>query len=152
MKPRSTFVKVLLSSLALTVGAIGLTAGDDDATEAPTAAVTPIFTEAQAEAGASVYQQSCVACHFSELEGDNFAAPLAGRSFLNYWSGRTIEQFHTYTKTQMPLGNAGSLSDEAYSQVIAFILAYNGFPAGATELPDDATELADVTFGIPDEE
>lgn len=146
---RAKFVKSTLVSLALVFGAIALSESEDAAEAAAVAAETPIYTEEQAEVGAGVYQQSCVACHFSELQGDDFAAALAGRNFLNYWSGRTVEEFHSYIKTFMPLGAGGTLSDEAYAAVVAYILHYNEFPAGETELPENPAELAGATFGNP---
>ncbi|HEY6343396.1 MAG TPA: hypothetical protein VIY49_18020 [Bryobacteraceae bacterium] len=75
---------------------------------------TRIFTEAQAEAGRTAYQSTCVLCHTPSLQGrrgesgeipalsslpDNiqnvikqaggFVPPLAGLDFLNHWGSRT---------------------------------------------------------------
>lgn len=151
MQKGSNFKLVVLIGILSILGAVGLAKDDEVATEI-IAAEVPVYTSAQAEAGYAVYQQSCDSCHFNELQGDNFAAPLAGRSFLNYWSGRTLEQFLDYVRTQMPLGSPGSISDEAYAQVVAYILEYNGFPDGDSELATDPQELSGIVFGRPDVE
>ena len=111
-----------------------------------------MFTTEQDEAGATVYQQSYATFHFAQLQGDDFAAALAGNNFRNYWSGRSLQQFLEYVRTQMPLGMPGTLSDEAYAEVVAYILDYNGYPAGEMELPTDPAELAHVHFGTLDAE
>jgi hypothetical protein len=46
--------------------------------------------------------------------------------------------------TQMPVNNPGSLSKNQYTQVLAFILAKNGYPAGS--VPLDAAHLDQVAL------
>jgi cytochrome c len=75
---------------------------------------TRVFTEAQAEAGRTAYQSTCVLCHTPSLQGrkgepgevpavsslpdsmqnvikqaGGFVLPLAGPDFLNHWGSRT---------------------------------------------------------------
>ena len=145
-----TRTSIIIASAALVFASVALTQGQEEAVTAATAATTPIYTLEQAENGETVYRQSCQACHHNELQGDDFAAALSGRNFINYWSGRTVESFMTYTKSQMPLGTPESLSDETYAEVIAYILNYNDYPAGDTELSYDFEALADIEFGRPD--
>jgi hypothetical protein len=46
----------------------------------------------------------------------------------------------------MPLGNAGSLSPEDYTDIIAYVLKVNQFPAGSNELKTDSTALKAITI------
>lgn len=150
MKRHKSITNIIIASTALVLASVSLTQGQEEAeAAAATAATTPIYTLEQAELGETGYRQSCQACHHSELQGDDFAAALSGRNFINYWSGRTIEHFMTFTKTQMPLGAPGSLSDETYAEIVSYILHYNGYPAGDTELSYDSEALADLEFGRP---
>ena len=42
----------------------------------------------------------------------------------------------------MPENNPGSLTDQEYVDVIAYMLSFNGMPAGDDELPPDPQSLA----------
>jgi alcohol dehydrogenase (cytochrome c) len=93
------------------------------------------YTQAQARAGAQVYSDSCSVCHGSKLQGG--AAPaLKGTSFaesLNTAFPQTIKLYEVIS-TLMPVNNPGSLSKEQYTDVLAFILSENRYPAGSTAL------------------
>ena len=45
-----------------------------------------------------------------------------------------------------PAGEPGSLSDETYANILAYILLSNGFEAGSDPLPADSASLADLTI------
>lgn len=83
----------------------------------------------QVERGAAVYRASCGFCHGAELQGSGFPA-LTGPAFAQRWDGRPLGELFTFVKTSMPLGQAGSLTDEAYADVVAFILSHNGVEPG----------------------
>lgn len=149
MKPFRRFAVVPLICLLLGVALVYAQAE----VAGPTAVDTPVFTAEQALLGAEVYRQNCQMCHHAGLQGDSFAATLAGSFFINRWAERPVLQLATFLKTQMPYGAGGSLSDEAYAQVIAFILDFNGYPAGETEFPLDLAELPEgLVFGVPEAE
>jgi mono/diheme cytochrome c family protein len=101
------------------------------------AAALPVEA-AQVEAGAAVFAQSCAACHGAELQGLGSFPTLAGDAFRTAWADKTLGELHTYVRTAMPLGAGGSLSDEAYAAVVAFLLARNGVEPG--ERPFDPTQ------------
>jgi mono/diheme cytochrome c family protein len=48
--------------------------------------------------------------------------------------GDSVGQALTFVSTQMPAGDPGSLSTAEYDDIVAYILARNGHPAGATAL------------------
>jgi mono/diheme cytochrome c family protein len=96
----------------------------------------------QVEHGAAVYRTSCGFCHGAELQGSGFPA-LTGPAFAERWDGRPLGELLTFVRTSMPLGQAGSLTDEAYADVVAFILSHNGVEPG--DVPFTGTEDAAST-------
>lgn len=107
----------------------------------PAAASQPpaLYTLAQAKAGEAVFEAQCVACHGTNLQGT--AAPsVAGTDFLttaekDQWSLAIIRYL---VFTNMPKSAPGSLSPTQYTDVLAFLLASNCYPAGNTPLPQTA--------------
>ena len=92
------------------------------------------YTAAQAEAGRAVYQSSCSGCHGADLTGQNNASALAGGLFMSSWGDRTTSDLVSFLEGAMPPSNPGGLGEQAYVNVAAFILDYNGAPAGAQPL------------------
>src|SRR5215468_8925108 len=92
------------------------------------------YTEAQAAAGRSAYQANCAGCHLPNLGGRNEAPQLAGSGFMRAWGGRTTGDLLAYLKSTMPPGNPGSLSQEVYVNLVAFLLQANGAMAGSRPL------------------
>jgi alcohol dehydrogenase (cytochrome c) len=93
------------------------------------------YTESQAAAGKQVYSRQCAECHGSNLQGQAGPA-LAGPKFASNlrYSKMSAQQLFDFIKTRMPPNAPGSLSDEYYRQVVAYILSRNGHPAGSTPL------------------
>ncbi len=92
-----------------------------------------LFTAPQAAAGRSDYLSACSACHGAALQGvtgpslvgQDFAAPADHYSlalvFTNLWEGT-------------PAGAPDSLSKSEYVDIMAYLMARNGYPAGGTAL------------------
>src|SRR5258706_15779037 len=103
------------------------------------------YTKEQAQAGVQIYSETCSVCHGSRLQGG--AAPaLTGAAFAQSLKTTytTTSALFALISTQMPVNNPGSLSKEQYTQVLAFILAKNGYPVGSTPL--DAAHLDEVAL------
>lgn len=96
-----------------------------------------VYTDAQAERGRESYQQTCVACHRDDLRGDNTAPSLVGESFLFLWGDMEVGELSARIQKVMPPERPGSLSPQTYTDIVAFILQKNEFPAGERELPVD---------------
>ena len=96
------------------------------------------FTSEQASSGWSVYGVQCEDCHGPALEGMVHAPPLAGVDFLNSWAGRTTDEMFAYLRDEMPPGQAGALSDQAYLGLVAYLLEANGAVPGERTLAVDA--------------
>ena len=95
-----------------------------------------LFTQAQAERGKPLYAQHCASCHGQSLEGTP-SSPLAGERFMAKWNDRTLDELYYITKLQMPYGKPDSLSVQQYLDIVAFMLASNGYAAGPRELAAD---------------
>lgn len=91
-----------------------------------------IYTEAQAVSGRAVYEQWCGSCHGPTLGGGaNQGAPvLKGAKFMDAWREDNLESFYLKTKNTMPRRSEKTLTEKETIDVVSFILAENGFPAG----------------------
>ena len=109
---------------------------------------TPTYTSAQAEAGRSAYQASCASCHLPELGGRNEAPPLAGSNFMSAWGARSTSDLLTLIRSTMPPGNRGSLSEETYVNLVAFLLEANGaLPGNQSLTPATRSPIGSVATG-----
>jgi len=107
-----------------------------------------VFTADQAAQGKTVFENKCLTCHGAELNGGEMAPPLAGGMFISNWSGQSLGDLFTRIHTTMPQNDPGSLNNAEVTQVMAYILSFNQFPAGSTALPSDETALGQI--GITD--
>ena len=94
------------------------------------------FTLEQVDRGQYEFSVVCEECHStSEFRGQNFEFS---------WRRRTAWDFYRTVTQTMPENAPGSLMDEQYVDVIAYILEMNGFEPGDAELP--ATKAAREQF------
>jgi S-disulfanyl-L-cysteine oxidoreductase SoxD len=93
-----------------------------------------VYTAAQAERGVESYRERCASCHGVDLRGDSHAVGLQGIGFMFIWEGRTLGELYEKMRNSMPADRPRSLTDETYADILAFILQFNKFPAGDTEL------------------
>jgi mono/diheme cytochrome c family protein len=106
-----------------------------------------VFTDTQAKRGEAAYQGNCAACHGKTLQATNPDAPsLTLPSFGLSWHKRTVADLFTLMRTTMPLGAGGSLSDPEYLDILAFILKFNGYPAGERELGPEVERLGQIVI------
>ena len=102
------------------------------------------YTAEQAIRGKTAYAESCAACHGPTLTGGDSAPPLAGSNFLNNWNNTSTADLFARIHDTMPAQDPGSLSGKTVSDIEAFILQTNGFPAGATPLATDPQLIGDT--------
>lgn len=111
-----------------------------------------VFTAEQAGRGQLAYTGPCDRCHGYKLDGaaddpDMLPAPpIAGAKFLRKWDGRPLAALFEYTRATMPSNNPGYLTEGEVTDIIAFMLASSGAPAGATELPRNTEALANISL------
>ena len=100
-----------------------------------TAANLPAATyhPAQAEQGEAVFRRSCGICHPT--------AEFVGQRFVESWNDRRLFDFYALVHSTMPLNDPGSLKDDEYLAVLAYLLKANGAAAGRDSLRPDTTAL-----------
>jgi mono/diheme cytochrome c family protein len=104
-----------------------------------------VYTAAQAERGAAVYEARCSRCHASDLRGVN-GSSLAGDGFLLHWEGRSVERLFRRIHETMPPDGAGTMTDPEALDTVAYLLQRNGFPEGASRLPAAPAALAGIVI------
>lgn len=109
----------------------------------------PEFTREQASTGRKAYRESCAGCHGAKLEGLDIAPALAGNRFDYAWRDKSTHIISFHIRRMPPEGTvgAGTLSEKTYTEILAYILASNGFTAGEEALPTDMASLGG--FDIP---
>jgi S-disulfanyl-L-cysteine oxidoreductase SoxD len=103
-----------------------------------------VYTDDQAKRGKDQYTQNCASCHMDDLSGSGQALPLAGDSFMQSWEGQTVDDLFEIVHNTMPQDKPGSLSPDAAVDVVAYLLKFNQFPAGKTELTSDPDALKNI--------
>ncbi len=86
-----------------------------------------VFTQEQVTAGQVVYDAQCKTCHNMRFYRDT----------LRSWNNQPLLYLWEAVMGTMPADNPVSLMYEEYTDVLAYILHENGFPAGESELDPD---------------
>lgn len=130
---RGVLVALALSALPALAGAQN-GSGADSASEKTT--LNGVFTAAQANRGRDTFAMSCLGCHTT--------ASHTGQAFMGPWRGKPLLDLFQYIRYSMPKSEPGTLSDNEYLQVTAYILQLNGMPDGARELVADSASLSRI--------
>lgn len=94
-----------------------------------------VFTAAQVATGQVVYDASCKTCHDMRFY----------RDILKSYNNQPVLWLWESILGTMPADNPGSLMLDEYTDVIAYILSENGFPAGDVKLdPDNGMDAIKV--------
>lgn len=105
-----------------------------------------VYTQAQAQRGQALYGQQCSSCHGEKLTGKESedSPALTGGDFQSEWTGRTVGDLFRKILRKMPQDNPGKLTPQQSVDLAAYILSFNAFPAGKTELPPQNDSLATI--------
>jgi S-disulfanyl-L-cysteine oxidoreductase SoxD len=107
-----------------------------------------VYTKAQAARGQAVYAEECMRCHGENLGGGEGGPPLAGKEFLEKWNGKTAGTLFSTIRKTMPSDDPGNLSARQYSDLVAYILSVNEFPAGQKELDRETASLDEIRIEV----
>jgi mono/diheme cytochrome c family protein len=105
-----------------------------------------VYTEEQAARGNAGFTARCANCHGANLGGTGEAPALAGPQFLSDFDSLSLGDLFDRIRTTMPQDNPGSLTRDAYADILAFLLKANGVPAGAKELDRRSEYLKAIGF------
>jgi S-disulfanyl-L-cysteine oxidoreductase SoxD len=103
-----------------------------------------VYTKEQARRGQTTYQEVCLKCHGETLDGGEGGAPLAGEEFRQKWNAKTVGALFALIRKTMPSDDPGGLSSREYSDLVAYILSVNEYPAGQKELDRDVAALNEI--------
>jgi len=105
-----------------------------------------VYSAAQAGRGEATFRKTCASCHGDSLKGIDDAPPLTGTEFHKSWDGNSLSAIFTKINNDMPSDNPGTLSKVQVAEVVAFVLQYNGYPAGGSDLAASADSLGGIKF------
>lgn len=97
-----------------------------------------VYTSAQADAGFTLFVEACQNCH---APTQHALPPFRAR-----WLGRSLGDLFGYLRREMPQTDPGTLSNEEYAMLVAYVLRINGLPAGREPLRGDSAALASIRF------
>jgi hypothetical protein len=137
----ASLVAVRAAWLALMLAAIGATSTLSAQPAARLTTADGVFTAAQAKSGGDLYTMLCQSCHA--------AITHTGTPFRAKWVGRTLGDLYTYIREEMPKTEPGSLSEEEYTLVLAYILRMNGMPAGRRALTASDASMSRIRIDLP---
>jgi len=104
------------------------------------------YTEDQAKRGEALYRKNCSTCHGGMLTGGESASPLTGATFFSNWDGLGLDELFERIRRSMPQDKPGKLSRQVNADILAYVLNFNKFPAGKTELPPQSEFLKQIRF------
>lgn len=105
-----------------------------------------VYSLTQAARGESAYAKGCARCHGAALTGGDQSPPLAGSAFLGNWNGQSLIDLHQRIKTTMPSDSIGIYDASFITDVVAFMLKANGFPAGSADLSPEDSSLKEIAI------
>src|SRR5438093_8849263 len=151
--PQRGFMKGHIAALVLipmaTVAVLHTTLrAQTTTTTTPTSVWDGAYTEEQSKRGEPLYAQYCASCHGPELSGGEMAPPLASGDFLSGWDGLTLGDLFERMRISMPQNAPGSRSGQQNADILAFVLSANKFPAGKSELANQAMALKAIKFEV----
>ena len=143
--------RLTVAALVVVTAALAWFHGVAKAQEATRTVWDGVYSAAQAELGKHRYSGPCGSCHGRALEGGHIfgsrmrtAPALRGETFLSHWIGHSVDELFDQISRYMPLDHPASLSDEANTSILAFIMRENGFPPGSRDLPADTAVMATI--------
>ena len=108
-----------------------------------------VYNQEQALRGKQLYVDKCVDCHGRALTGEGENGPVTGSKFVGEWEGETALSLFDRVRNTMPYKDPGSMSRQQTADVLAFLLYFNGYPAGQGELSTKAEVLAQIRIDLP---
>lgn len=97
-----------------------------------------VYTREQATRGQDVYVGMCKSCHTPDAH--------TTETFTSKWNGKPLSELYLYIRDLMPKNAPGSLSEDEYADVLAYLLRLNRMPAGAEDLPPNVDRMKGIRF------
>jgi mono/diheme cytochrome c family protein len=123
---------LLTTCLALSLFACG---GSSSGAKSP----APATIDDQVAMGQKEFSEHCASCHGDKAQGGDKAPALIGPHALD--EQKTAKELFDYSQKNMPPNKAGSLSDDEYWAISAYLIKSNGFPVSAPLTPANAESV-----------
>jgi mono/diheme cytochrome c family protein len=134
-------VRVPLGARAPGVSHPVLATRGSHAVPSSTASLPPAsYSAEQAARGARTYAATCARCHPP--------GQLDGQAFAIAWNEARVSTLYNTLRNTMPQDKPGSLTDQEYVDVIAYLLQQSKVPAGAAPLAPDSAALRQVRIAV----
>ena len=134
----------LAGGLALSIGE-GADAPEAGAPAAATRSVWDgVYSTDQAAKGQKGYNSQCARCHGEALGGGEDSPSLVDKDFLENWNGKSVGDLIEYTRKKMPSDGPGKLSRQLCTDIVAYLLSSNRFPAGSAVLEPNVDFLNQI--------
>ena len=124
--------------------------------QSPASVWDAVYSADQSRRGETLYKRDCAPCHGDSLEGnaqtergqrlERMLPPLSGDVFKGNWNGRPLSDLFDKVRKTMPRDEQGKLTAKDTAEILAYLLKFNEFPAGKTDLPADAGALTEIQF------
>jgi quinoprotein glucose dehydrogenase len=105
-----------------------------------------VYSKPQAGRGQTAYNSRCARCHGDALLGGENSPALVDRDFLEKWNGKSVGTLVELIRTTMPSDGPGRLSRRQSTDIAAYLLSANNFPAGDGELAAEPDAQNDILF------
>jgi mono/diheme cytochrome c family protein len=120
--------------------------------EAQRSTADGVYSLDQAERGRGRYASACQGCHAADLSG-GVGSALKGDQFRSDWGGLPLARLFERIRTMPPSASAPQPEDAAV-ELLAHVLAANGFPPGETlsieRLDDIRFQSGERSDAVPD--
>ena len=133
---------ILMTGAALWCVALATSIG----AQAPRSVWDGVYSDAQAQRGAALFDKECAECHGPSGAGGGMAPALAGDAFSANYDGQTLGELFDRNRTTMPVAKEGKLSAQQYADITAFMLQANKFPSGADDMPTQSMMLKQIAY------
>ena len=134
---------------AVSAGAALSSAAQDAKAEGGSTVLAGVYTDEQAKRGEAVSNKLCTGCHGPDLSGGEAGPTLVGIEFLANWNNLTALDFFDRTHATMPADAPGTMTPQQTSDIIAYVLKLNKYPAGKAELSTDPAALKGIKIEGP---
>ena len=81
------------------------------------------------EQGEALYAEHCATCHAVSLRGSAHGASLSGPAFTTKWAHQDAQALLTYQMSEMPPGQADTLSPAQHAEIVQHVVAESSLPA-----------------------
>lgn len=136
---RSVFYSVAVTALSVAGASLAEAQVDSSVKVDSTSKLT--VAQDQAVRGMTVFTKTCVECHTK--------SDVTGPDFKIKWNGRPVWDLFDVIRTTMPDDNPGTMTQDQYIDVVAYLVRINGAAAGGAALaPGDTAGLKKAKMEI----